>query len=80
MLVQPNPASDLVHVSVGQKIDGQVQWSLIGSDGRVAMRKIINGLATGQVVTLDVQHLPAGLYMLQLESASFRSNAKVVIR
>ncbi len=80
MLVQPNPASDLVHISVGQQIDGQVQWSLISSDGRVVLRKVTAGLATGQVVSLDVQHLPAGLYMVQLESASFRSNAKVMIR
>ncbi len=80
MLVQPNPASDFVYVTVPQGIEGQVQLSMVSPDGRVVMQKSLKALAPGQVTTFDVQHLPAGLYMIQLESATYRSNSKVIIR
>lgn len=80
MLVQPNPANDFVYITVPQPIDGQVQLSLISPDGRVVMQKTTAKLASGQVTAFDVQNLPAGLYLVQLESATYKSNAKVVIR
>jgi uncharacterized repeat protein (TIGR01451 family) len=80
LLVQPNPASDMVYVTVPQTIEGQVTMSIISADGRVVLSKSNAGLSNGQVTAFDVQQLPAGLYLIQLESASFKSNAKVVIR
>jgi len=80
MLVQPNPANDFVYVSVPQGIEGQVQLSIISPDGRVVMQKSMKGLTPGQVTTFDVQNLPSGLYMVQLESAAYRSNSKVIIK
>ncbi len=80
MLVQPNPASDFVYVSMPQGIEGQVQMSMLSPDGRVVIQKSINGLTPGQVVTFDVQQLPVGMYMIQLESAQYRSNSKVIIK
>lgn len=80
ILVQPNPAADVLYISVGQEIDGQIQASLISPDGRVVRTRTANGLASGQVLSFDVQQLPAGLYLVQLEYGAQKHHSKVVIR
>jgi uncharacterized repeat protein (TIGR01451 family) len=80
MTVQPNPASDMVYVSFPQSIVGVAQLSLRSVDGRVVRSKTMPELAAGAVITLDVQNLSAGLYLLELESSGYNSAAKVVLR
>lgn len=36
MLVQPNPADDVLHISVGQALEGQVVTTVVAADGRRA--------------------------------------------
>ncbi len=80
MQVQPNPASDFLRISLGQALDGQVQLQLIGADGRTVLRHNMDSVAEGQIITLDVQQVPAGVYMVRLENGAGSSVKKVVIR
>ncbi len=80
MLVQPNPADDLLHISLGQALQGQVAVSLLSADGRMVMTRSLQGLGLGQVITLNVQNLPAGVYSVRLQSDAGNSVQKVVIR
>ena len=77
--VQPNPASDFLHISLGQALSGQVQLQLIGADGRTVLRRNMDGIAEGQIITLDVQQVPAGVYVVRLENGVGSSMKKVVI-
>lgn len=76
--VQPNPATNLVALSFGASAEGAVQVQLMGADGRVALQQRLNNVHAGQVLPLDIQQLPAGLYLIQVESSIGRSVAKVV--
>ena len=78
--IQPNPADDLLHLRLATALSGPVQVSLLGTDGRVAQRRQLDSFAAGQVLTLQVQSLPAGLYLVRVESAAGSSVTKVVIR
>ncbi|MEO6039166.1 MAG: M36 family metallopeptidase, partial [Saprospiraceae bacterium] len=78
--VQPNPADDLLHLRLATALEGPVQVSLFGTDGRVALRRDLQGFAASQVLTLDVQQVPAGMYLLRVEHAAGSSVTKVVIR
>ena len=80
MQVQPNPAYDMLYISAGVALAGPVRVELIGTDGRVVLSRQMNGVAEGQVLTLDVQQVPAGIYVVRLESAAGSSVRKVVIR
>lgn len=80
MQVQPNPASDFLLLSFGQALNSPVQLQLIGTDGRTVLSKTLDGIAEGQIVTLDVLQVPAGVYMVRMESAAGSSVKKVVIR
>jgi len=76
--VQPNPATDLVALSFGASAEGTVQVQLMGADGRIALQQRLNSVHAGQVLPLDIQNLPAGLYIIQVESSIGKSVAKVV--
>ena len=78
--VQPNPADDLLHLQLSTALDGPVQVSLLSTDGRLALRRQLNGFAAGQVLTLEVQQVPTGLYLVRVDSAAGSSVTKVVIR
>lgn len=77
---QPNPASDLLHLSVDQPLNGDVRASLVSVDGRMVITRNVNGLANGQILTLDVQNVPAGVYLARLESAAGVGVRKVVVQ
>lgn len=79
MQLQPNPAKAFFSVTMKTELTGAVSMSLITLDGRTVVNKQLSGVQTGQVVAFDVQHLPAGMYLLQLENAAAKSQAKVVL-
>jgi len=80
MLVQPNPADDMLHISLGQALEGQVVATLVAADGRSVMNRTMQGISLGQVLTLNVQNVPAGVYTVRLQSAAGFGVQKVVIR
>jgi uncharacterized repeat protein (TIGR01451 family) len=80
MLVQPNPADDVLRVSLGESLEGQVLVSMVAADGRLAMTRSLQGFAQGQVLSLNVQHLPAGVYSVRVQNGEGSSVQKVVIR
>lgn len=80
MQVQPNPADELLYISLGQALEGQVLTSLIAADGRTVLSQSSQGLALGQTITLQVQNLPAGVYTVRLQSNAGNSVQKVVIK
>jgi hypothetical protein len=80
LLVQPNPASDLLNVTLGQTVNGPVRCSLIGADGRVAFRDERDSYVAGQVLTFGVQQVPAGIYLLRVETNAGTGVQKVVIQ
>ena len=80
LTAQPNPASDLLHLTVDQPLSGAVRASLISADGRLLLQRSVNGLASAQVLTLDVQEIPSGVYLVRLESGAGVGVQKVVIR
>ncbi|MCC7507541.1 MAG: M36 family metallopeptidase [Saprospiraceae bacterium] len=81
LFVQPNPASEVLYVSAGQDLIGAVQIELFAADGRsVLQQNLSNGLGAGQVVTMDLQQVPAGVYVLRLNGAAGSSVKTVVVK
>lgn len=79
MRVQPNPASDLLHISVSEDLAGDVRATLVGADGKAAKIQQQRGLSSGSVLQMDVQDLPAGMYFLRIEAANGIAVQKVTI-
>ncbi|MCC6463671.1 MAG: M36 family metallopeptidase [Saprospiraceae bacterium] len=78
--VQPNPATDLLTLSFGESTQGAAQILILSADGRVVSRRQVDNVFAGQVLTLDVATLPAGMYVVRVESNGGSSVAKVAKR
>ena len=80
LTVRPNPVSDVLTLSFGEAAEGPVQLFLISADGRVVRQLQTRDIFAGQVMSLNVQHIPAGVYVVKVESGKGNSVAKVVKR
>jgi uncharacterized repeat protein (TIGR01451 family) len=80
LMVQPNPASDMLYLSASQSLEGALRATLTSMDGRLLLLQTAVGLAKGQPLALDVQQVPPGMYLLRLESAAGSAVQKVVVR
>lgn len=61
VLLGPNPATDVLHVHLGEGIHGNVQ--VVDAQGKV----VLSFQATRRTATLDVSGLAAGTYLLQVQ-------------
>lgn len=79
MTLQPNPAQDVLSVSLNQALQGQVQISLVNPEGRVIIQRKLDNFYEGQIVSFDVQQVPQGMYLVRLQSQAGTTVSKVVI-
>ncbi|TNE57323.1 MAG: DUF11 domain-containing protein [Bacteroidetes bacterium] len=75
--VQPNPVRDVLSLSFGEDASGPVRILLIGADGRLVAEHNTTNVHAGQVFPLNVQHLPAGMYVVRVENSKGSSVVKV---
>jgi uncharacterized protein YjiK len=79
LLVFPNPAKDIFHISIsGSMINKPATICLFSIDGRVLSRKMVNAL--GSIETIDVRYYPDGQYILKLatDNETFVRKIKVI--
>ena len=76
--VFPNPASDVLTVSVITDRTDRMEMRLVSVDGREVMRSDVQ-IAGSRILSVDVNNVPAGFYFLELRSDSGVLTQKVVI-
>lgn len=77
--VQPNPAHEVLHLTFGQSLSG-ARLSLLGADGRLALQQPLNAVTAGQTMPVEVHNLPAGVYLLRVESVQGSAVRRVVLK
>jgi extracellular elastinolytic metalloproteinase len=70
--VQPNPATDMLRISVALEI--------IAADGQLAKTQNTRNLLANNVLQMDVIDLPAGFYVVKIRNEVFTAVQKVVIK
>jgi len=80
IFVYPNPASNMVTVEMNNPGTGKGinQVSLFNAQGQVVAQQQLDQAATK--TQLDVNHLPKGVYLLQISTADGLATRKVVIQ
>ncbi len=78
--VYPNPAEDLINLSVASKIAQDVQISIMSVDGREMMSTQISATSNTQTFTMDVSDLAAGFYFVKASANDEVTVQKVVIK
>jgi hypothetical protein len=78
--VFPNPASNtitLLNNGVNNKT-GQYQVSLTNAHGTIVMNQSVT-MQAGKPIVLTVDHLPRGMYLLQLQNGNTTVNKKMIL-
>lgn len=70
----PNPATDVFHINLTNK-DAAGTISILTTEGKVLLSQATNGR---DLVTIQVQHLPKGIYLCRYASQSEIITAKIV--
>lgn len=78
--VYPNPASDVINVSIATKQNQDVDLSILTLDGKTVQSRTIQTSVHTQLFSLDVASLPAGFYLVKAASKDDVVVEKVVIK
>ncbi|MCF8245723.1 MAG: T9SS-dependent M36 family metallopeptidase [Saprospiraceae bacterium] len=78
MTVFPNPARDMLNISLTAESQKDVNLSLLTIDGRVMMERKANVLGNGHF-ELNVSQLPAGFYLVKVATEEGVMVTKVVV-
>lgn len=80
MKVYPNPANDVLYVTVSPHKAGEVVIRLVDMTGRIAYEAYYKAIAAGkQGFTVPVKEMPSGIYNLQVQTEEGTMNEKVNI-
>jgi hypothetical protein len=79
MRVYPNPAGGTLHVKVYSAVAQPARLSLTGARGGNVLSEVRPLQAGENTLSVAVDRLPAGLYLLEVGSGAGRLTQKVVI-
>jgi hypothetical protein len=74
--IYPNPASDIVNISFEEPVDGEINLTILDSQGKLVKRDVIESAMTEKQINL--QELPAGIYYLRMNKGKLVNVYKVV--
>jgi hypothetical protein len=75
----PNPANNATRINVALSANETATVRLVNMVGEQVLVKSIQGKRGDNIVTLDVNDLPAGIYLYSVESGSYKTTRKLVV-
>lgn len=78
--IVPNPAGDQAKVLLEGPLDGRVELKLLNLLGQSVLELTVEGDAVQQPIPLSLQTLPAGHYVLMVQSQTATSHTKLVVQ
>ena len=77
--VYPNPARDILYITLPDTFEGALEIQVVNALGQVVLSEKSSDIVPGQLVSMDVSALEAGVYFLKLRSGSLTSVKRIVI-
>ncbi|MEL6355789.1 MAG: M36 family metallopeptidase, partial [Bacteroidota bacterium] len=78
--VYPNPADEIVNVSITSQLGGDVTVQLLSVDGRLLQNHSLDLVSGAQSLSMVTSELPAGVYLIQVLGADRIHTEKVTIQ
>jgi hypothetical protein len=77
MVLYPNPASDIINISIEEASGDDTKYELFDSNGKLVMSKNL-AVNSGQInESIDISGLSTGLYLLKVSSKEFVSSKTI---
>jgi uncharacterized repeat protein (TIGR01451 family) len=80
MRIMPNPAKEVISVVFNNRVEGKSHLSLLSAEGRLVRQKSLDGVQDGQMVPLDIQGVPPGVYSVRWESSTGLVTHRLVVQ
>ncbi|NNC86602.1 MAG: T9SS type A sorting domain-containing protein, partial [Bacteroidia bacterium] len=77
--VYPNPATDMVHISLGNLQAKDATITILDALGRTVYTEEVNSPANTYKTEIDVNLFEAGAYIIQVENNSGIKNSKLIV-
>jgi hypothetical protein len=75
----PNPANNATRINVALSANETATVRLVNMVGEQVLVKSIQGKRGDNIVTLDVNDLPAGIYLYSVEAGTYKTTRKLVV-
>lgn len=80
VVVSPNPAQDIVNVSISLTESGEVTYTIMNHVGQVVQSPVVQFASAGTYVSqMHVSALPSGMYYVQVQTAHAAKTIQLVI-
>jgi hypothetical protein len=76
--ISPNPAIDVVSVNIDNIVSGDIEIRLVDLLGQVTYKETIKTNSAILEKKIELQHVPAGVYMLNVKSKESAQSFKIV--
>ena len=80
MMVYPNPSGDWINVALRTAAPAEATLSLLGMDGRLLRQSRVSLSGGEQLFPLPAADLPAGVYLVRVQTEKSTSAVKVIVR
>jgi hypothetical protein len=74
----PNPANETLHIDFGQSVKGKTQVGIYNLVGAKVSEKSFSNASNG-LLSLDIQSLEAGIYLVKIEMNEAVKTYKIVV-
>ncbi len=78
--LSPNPASDFVRLTWGGPALQDARCSLVDAQGRTVAQQSMSSVGAGNTPSIPVGHLPAGRYVVVVESGGVRASKVLMVK
>jgi hypothetical protein len=78
ILAYPNPTHDVINILVKATDDEDLNILLYNANGQLVLLKMLNGINRSQVQTINIEHLPDGIYLLEVLGNNSRRTMKMI--
>lgn len=75
----PNPAKGQLNVTIMSETDGIGTIRIVSSIGKIVLSESFDGVRGKNDIELDISSIKAGVYLVEVEMAGFKSNSRVAI-
>lgn len=79
-IVYPNPADELINISVNNNVQGNTILKLFSVKGNIIYKKNIMNNSGKFSNIIDVSDYPKGIYILNITGSNFSENKKIIIQ
>jgi len=77
-IVYPNPFEEALNINWREENGGIRLLTLYNATGAMVLNKTIDQSSSGEIINLDLGHLPTGIYLIEIQGTDFSEVHKIV--